>query len=106
MKQRLATCAALVHSPQILVVDEPLVGLDPHGARLLIQALKRYAKSGMSILLSTHSLHAAEEVCERLAIIHHGVLIASGTLAEIRQMGDVNHGRLEEVFIQLTSAST
>jgi ABC-2 type transport system ATP-binding protein len=104
MKQRLATCGALVHQPAILIVDEPIVGLDPHGARLLIESLKRYAREGMCILLSTHSLHVAEEVCDRLAIIHHGSLLTVGTLAEIRQANNVTHDRLEHVFIQLTSA--
>ena len=105
MKQRLATCAALIHQPQILVVDEPIVGLDPHGARLLINCLRRYAKEGMSILLSTHSLHVAEELCDRLAIIHQGNLISIGTLNEIQQVNHAPHNRLEEIFLQLTSAS-
>ncbi len=103
MKQRLATCAALVHNPKVLVVDEPMVGLDPHGAKFLKDAFKRYAKEGMSIFLSTHSLNVAEEVADRLAIIHRGELITIGTLAAIREKtGKLDEG-LENLFLQLTS---
>ena len=103
MKQRLATCAALLHMPKVLIVDEPMVGLDPHGAKLLKEAFKRYAAAGMSILLSTHSLNVAEEVAHRLAIIHKGSLITIGTLSRIReQTGQLDEG-LEKIFLQLTS---
>lgn len=103
MKQRLATCAALVHKPQVLIVDEPMVGLDPHGAKFLKDAFKRYAREGMSIFLSTHSLNVAEEVADRLAIIHRGELITIGTLASIREKtGRLDEG-LENLFLQLTS---
>lgn len=108
MKQRLATCAALVHKPQVLIVDEPMVGLDPHGAKMLKVALKRYAEEGMTILLSTHSLNVAEEVSDRLAIIHRGKLLITGALSEIRgHLGASSHqaadGDLEEIFLALTS---
>ncbi|RIL05758.1 MAG: ABC transporter [Proteobacteria bacterium] len=103
MKQRLATCAALVHKPKVLIVDEPMVGLDPHGAKMLKEALKRYALQGMSILLSTHSLNVAEEVSDRLAIIHRGTVITTGTLQEIKhQSGNIEYD-LEEIFLELTS---
>lgn len=103
MKQRLATCAALVHNPQVLIVDEPMVGLDPHGAKFLKDAFRRYAKQGMSIFLSTHSLNVAEEVADRLAIIHRGEIITVGTLAAIREKtGKLDEG-LENLFLQLTS---
>lgn len=103
MKQRLATCAALVHNPKVLIVDEPMVGLDPHGAKFLKEAFRRYADDGMSILLSTHSLNVAEEVADRLAIIHQGSIIAIGTLEHIRaKVGDIEIC-LEEVFLRLTS---
>ncbi len=106
MKQRLATCSALVHEPQILIIDEPIVGLDPHGAKLLKESLRRYTANGMTIFLSTHSLHVAEEVCDRLAIIHRGALLTVGTLAEIRQRSGSEHERLESVFIQITSETS
>jgi ABC-2 type transport system ATP-binding protein len=103
MKQRLATCAALVHEPKVLIVDEPMVGLDPHGARLLKQQLRKYAEAGMSILLSTHSLNVAEEVSDRLAIIHRGKLIALGTLKEIRERSGRDKEDLEEIFLEMTT---
>jgi ABC-2 type transport system ATP-binding protein len=102
MKQRLAMCAALVHDPKVLIVDEPMVGLDPHGAKLLKSCFREYAEQGMSILLSTHSLNVAEEVADRLAIIHRGVVIAIGTLDEMRALAGGENQRLEEIFLQLT----
>ena len=102
MKQRLAMCAALVHEPKILIVDEPMVGLDPHGAKLLKTSFREYASSGMAILLSTHSLNVAEELCDRLAIIHKGSVLAVGTLEDMRQRAGGVNQRLEEIFLQLT----
>lgn len=103
MKQRLATCAALIHQPRVLIVDEPMVGLDPHGAKLLKAQLRRYASEGMSVLLSTHSLNVAEEVSDRLAIIHRGKLITIGTLREIKERSGRGEADLEAIFIELTT---
>lgn len=103
MKQRLATCAALVHEPQVLIVDEPMVGLDPHGAKLLKTRFKEYARNGLTILLSTHSLNVAEEVSDRLAIIHKGTIIVTGTLHEIREQTGGVMGGLEAIFLEITS---
>lgn len=103
MKQRLATCGALLHSPQVLIVDEPMVGLDPHGARLLKQSLREYAERGMTVFLSTHSLNVAEEVSDLVGVIHRGELIFQGTVDEIR--GEVQGGSdqsLEELFLEIT----
>ena len=102
MKQRLATCAALVHEPKILVVDEPMVGLDPRGAKFLKDSFKRYAKQGMTIFLSTHSLNVAEEVSDRLAIIQRGEILCAGTLDEIKRQSGNFEGGLEPLFLQLT----
>lgn len=102
MKQRLAMCAALVHEPRVLIVDEPMVGLDPHGAKLLKSCFRQYADQGMSILLSTHSLNVAEELADRLAIIHKGTVIALGTMEEMRELAGGANQRLEEIFLQLT----
>jgi ABC-2 type transport system ATP-binding protein len=102
MKQRIAICAALVHEPQILIVDEPMVGLDPHGARDLKTALKRYSDRGMTVFLSTHSLHVAEELAHNIAIIHHGRLLTSGSMEEIRQTTANSDSDLEEIFLELT----
>jgi ABC-2 type transport system ATP-binding protein len=106
MKQRLATCAALVHDPRVLIVDEPMVGLDPHGARNLKEALKRYAKSGITVFLSTHSLNVAEELADHLAIIHQGSLLTTGTLDDIRELTGKHDESLEPMFIELTSAAS
>lgn len=103
MKQRLATCAGLIHKPKVLIVDEPMVGLDPHGAKFLKEAFKRYAQEGVSILLSTHSLNVAEEVADRLVIIDKGSIITTGTLAEIRAFGGSEHEELESLFLRLTA---
>ena len=103
MKQRIALCAALVHDPQILIVDEPMVGLDPHGARDLKNAFKRYAQLGMTVFLSTHSLHVAEELADNIAIIHKGSLLATGTLAQIRNTSGTIANDLEDIFLELTT---
>lgn len=102
MKQRLATCAALVHDPRILIVDEPMVGLDPHGARHLKEALKRYAQRGMTVFLSTHSLHVAEELANNIAIIDHGSILMTGTLEELRALTGHHNENLEQMFLELT----
>ncbi len=105
MKQRLAACAALVHQPKLLVVDEPMVGLDPHGAKFLKESFKRYAKEGMAILLSTHTLSVAEELADKIAIIHKGSLLTIGTLQEIRALVGGTDDGLENIFINLTSSA-
>lgn len=104
MRQRIALCAALVHSPQILIVDEPMVGLDPHGARDLKLAFKRYAAQGMTVFLSTHSLNVAEELADSLAIIHKGRLLVSGSMDDIRETTGARNDGLEEIFLELTTA--
>lgn len=103
MKQRIATCAALIHQPKLLIVDEPMVGLDPHGAKLLKESLKRYALEGTTILLSTHSLNVAEELSDRMAIINRGMIIAQGTLKEIRDLVGGKEVALEQLFLELTT---
>ena len=102
MKQRLVLCAALVHEPRILVVDEPMVGLDPKGARTIKDLFRSLAKSGTTVFLSTHSISVAEEVCHRIGIIQKGHLIASGTMADIYRLTRVHDSNLEDVFLELT----
>lgn len=104
MKQRLATAAALLHSPKVLVIDEPMVGLDPHGAQLLKASLKQHAAAGMTIFLSTHSLHVAEELSHRVAIIDRGRIIAIGTVQELKTHAGREQSNLEDVFLQLTQS--
>lgn len=102
MKQRLVLCASLIHQPKILIVDEPMVGIDPKGARMLKDLFVSLAKSGTTIFLSTHSISVAEEVCQRVAIIHKGRLIASGTMADLYRLAKVEEGKLESAFLELT----
>jgi ABC-2 type transport system ATP-binding protein len=103
MKQRLVVGAALLHDPQILVVDEPMVGMDPIGARLFKALLRSLTLKGKTIFMSTHSLEVAEELCDRIGIILGGRLIALGTLDELQQQAG-SEGRLEDIFLQLTAA--
>jgi len=101
MRQRLVMCAALLHRPKVLIVDEPMVGLDPKGARLVKDIFMDEARNGTTIFMSTHSLETAEEVCEEIAIIQAGKVIASGTPAEVRRFAGVD-GSLESIFLKLT----
>lgn len=102
MKQRLATCAALIHNPKILVVDEPMVGLDPHGAKLIKDYFRQCAQKGLAVFLSTHSLNVAEEISDRVIIIHRGKMIAAGTVSEIKNLVSGAGKDLEQVFLELT----
>ncbi len=105
MKQRLVVCGALIHEPKILVVDEPMVGMDPKGARTLKDLFCALAKSGTTGFLSTHSIAVAEEICHRIGIIRKGRLISCGTMAEIHHQASGNNGvngNLESAFLELT----
>jgi ABC-2 type transport system ATP-binding protein len=102
MKQRLVLSAALLHQPKILIADEPMVGIDPRGARKLKDLFLSLAKSGVAVFLSTHSVGVAEEVCHRVGIIDKGKLIACGTMDELRQLAKVDDGNLESAFLELT----
>ena len=105
MKQRLVMAAALVHAPRILIVDEPTVGMDPRGARLLKRIFRDLAADGATVFMSTHSLEVAEELCDRVGIILRGRLIALGTIDELRaQAGRHPESTLETVFLHLTGA--
>lgn len=102
MKQRMVFAGALLPKPKLLIVDEPMVGLDPKGHRLIKELFVRLTQEGMTILLSTHTLEVAEEVCAQLAIINHGRIVARGTLAELRIESGESEGTLEEVFLRIT----
>ena len=102
MKQRLVMSAALIHEPRVIVVDEPMVGLDPKGARLVKTVFRSLAQEGVTILMSTHTLAVAEEMCDRVGIIHDGRLIALGTVSELRQKVGGKEINLEAVFLRLT----
>ncbi|MFH1491585.1 MAG: ABC transporter ATP-binding protein [Pseudomonadota bacterium] len=101
MKQRLVMCAALLHKPKVLIVDEPMVGLDPKGARLVKNIFKEQAEKGTTVFMSTHSLEVAQEVCQEIAIIQSGKIIARGTAEELKQLSGVE-GSLENIFLKLT----
>jgi len=103
MKQRLVVAAALLHDPKILVVDEPMVGMDPIGARLFKSLLRSLTLKGKTVFMSTHSLEVAEELCDRIGIILGGKLIALGTLDELQQLAGTEN-RLEDIFLKLTAA--
>lgn len=103
MRQRLATCAALLHEPKVLIIDEPMVGLDPKGAKVLKENLRKYRDKGMTIFLSTHSLNVAEEISDRIGIIQDARLITEGNPEEIKLLAGSHELNLEEAFLELTN---
>jgi ABC-2 type transport system ATP-binding protein len=103
MRQKLALCAALIHQPRVLILDEPLAGLDPLSARAVKDLLRQRCQQGDLVLLSTHILEVAERVCDRVGILHRGRLAAVGTLDELRQMRRSSDDQsLEDIFLELT----
>ena len=102
MRQRLILAAAIVHRPKALIVDEPMVGLDPKGARLVKRLFLDLAKSGVAIFMSTHILEVAEEMCQRIGIINEGRMIALGTMQELREKAQSADDKLEPLFLKLT----
>lgn len=103
MKQRLVMASALLHEPEVLVIDEPMVGLDPRGTRMLKNLFRGLRDRGVTILLSTHTLSVAEEICDRVAIIHKGRLVSVGTVEDLRVLSHRHEAGFEEVFLALTS---
>jgi len=99
-RQRVAIVSALLHDPEVLVMDEPMVGLDPQHSRVVKDVLKERSLKGMTVLLSTHELSVAEEMADRIGIIHEGKLIAVGTREELRQQSGAS-GLLEDIFLTL-----
>jgi len=102
MKQRLIISAALLHEPEVLVIDEPMVGLDPAGVRMIKNLFRELAARKTTLFMSTHTLSVAEDLCDRIGVIHKGMLIATGTVDELKQLARVQEGDLEEVFLILT----
>ncbi len=102
VRQKMMLAAMLLHSPRILLLDEPTANLDPKSARIVKELLQRMAKQGASILLSTHILEIAERLCQRLVILDKGKIIAQGTMEELRQMAKSPLSNLEEIFLRLT----
>ncbi len=102
-RQRVAIVSALLHDPEVFVIDEPMVGLDPQHARIVKDVLKERSLAGMTVLVSTHQLSIAEEMADRIGIINEGKLIAVGTRDELRRQSGLS-GALEEIFLSLTAA--
>jgi ABC-2 type transport system ATP-binding protein len=102
MKKKLGLACALIHEPDVLILDEPINGLDPRAARDVNDKLQTYAQRGATIFVSTHLLDMAERQCDRLGIIHRGQLIATGSVDELRA-ANASNSSLEELFLELTS---
>jgi ABC-2 type transport system ATP-binding protein len=102
MRQKLIISGALVHRPEVIVVDEPMIGLDPRSARLLKDLFRQFVDRGGTVLMSTHTLEVAETMCDRIAIIHGGKIIASGTMSELQTQTSSEHLGLEDLFLKLT----
>jgi len=102
MRQKLIISSAFVHRPEVIVVDEPMVGLDPKAARILKDLFREYTRRGHTVMMSTHTLEIAESMCDRIAIIQHGVIRAAGTMADLRSTAESGAMGLEEIFLRLT----
>jgi ABC-2 type transport system ATP-binding protein len=102
MRQKLIISGALVHRPEVIVVDEPMVGLDPRSARLLKDLFRQFVDRGGTVLMSTHTLEVAESMCDRIAIIHGGRIAVHGTMAEVQEQTASEDLGLEDLFLKLT----
>lgn len=102
MRQKLLISSALIHQPELIVVDEPMVGLDPRSARLLKDLFRTFADHGGTVFLSTHTLEVAEALCDRIAIISEGSIIALGGMDELRAQARAGGAHLEEIFLKVT----
>jgi ABC-2 type transport system ATP-binding protein len=105
MKQRLVMCAAFLHRPTAVLVDEPMVGLDPRGAKLIKSVFRQMSGHGVAILMSTHTLEVAQEMCDRISIILKGTIIARGTVDELLAMAGDQNEELTPVFLKLTGGT-
>jgi ABC-2 type transport system ATP-binding protein len=105
MKQRLVIAAAFMHRPRAVLVDEPMVGLDPRGAQLIKAIFRRMTDRGVAILMSTHTLEVAEQMCDRVSIVLKGRIIAQGTVPELRTMSGLRDEQLTSLFLRLTGGA-
>ncbi len=105
MKQRLSLAAALLHQPPLLIIDEPMVGLDPAGAMLIKKVFRRYADEGRTVFVSTHTLEVAEAICDRVAIVNEGRVATQGTVQELKVLHTQGGGSLEDVFLELIGSA-
>ena len=103
MRQKIASCSALLHEPRVLLLDEPLTGFDPYSARRMKEVLRELCRRGVTVFLSTHVLEIAERMCDRVGILDRGRLIAVGTMEELRDQAQSPAGAtLEDLFLRLT----
>jgi ABC-2 type transport system ATP-binding protein len=102
MRQKLIISSALLHRPEAIVVDEPMVGLDPKGQKFLKELFRAFVDRGGTVLMSTHTLDTVEEMCDRIGIIAGGKILACGTMAEVRHQTSGGDAKLEELFLKLT----
>lgn len=102
MRQRITIAAGLIHDPKAIVIDEPMVGLDPRSARIVKDTLKQKSREGTAVFMSTHSLQIAEELCDRIGIIKNGRLIFADTLEKLEAYKKEYDGKFESVFLELT----
>lgn len=102
MRQKVLITSALIHQPELIVVDEPMVGLDPRSAKLLKDLFRTFARHGGTVFLSTHTLEVAESLCDRIAIINEGEIIALGTMDDLRSQAQAGGAHLEEIFLKVT----
>jgi len=102
MKQRIVISSCFIHNPELIVIDEPMVGLDPKSAKIVKDILVNKTKEGVTVFLSTHTLSVAEEICTRVGIIDKGSLIALGTLEELMAISKSKEKNLEELYLEMT----
>lgn len=105
MRQKLIISSALIHRPEVIVVDEPMVGLDPRAARLLKDIFRAFVDKGGTVLMSTHTMEVAEAMCDRVAIIQEGKIVASGSMADLRNQTAAGNASLEELFLKVTGGA-
>ena len=106
MRQKTALAAVLIHEPQVLFLDEPTNGLDPRSARIIKDVLREICNRGATVFMTTHVLEIAEQMCDRVAILDHGRLVALGTMEELRTSTGLRDGSLEDIYLALTGAAS
>ena len=106
MRQKVSLAAAIIHEPPLLVIDEPMVGLDPKSALTLKSLLRDYCLKGNTVFISTHSMEVAEQIAHRIGIFHRGNLLAEGDMHHLKSLVKSDHEHLEEIFLELTETGT
>lgn len=104
MRQRITFASSLLHDPDLFIIDEPMIGLDPQSAHIVKNVLKKFASEGKAIFMSTHSLNVVEEICNRVGIINHGKIIFNDDIKHLLSMKDEMQHNFEELFIELTTS--